>query len=112
MAKPQWTRTLSQVLGKDTQEITMISEKTGKEYTTDIIPVYGAISTGIVEKTPDGKYRYSVVDNKNNYELSVKVNQKFDVRFGMVLAFNNLRGGSLQNGTGWYAADSVQEVKK
>ncbi|KXT72524.1 Integrase [Streptococcus sp. DD10] len=36
--KPNWNRTLSEVLQQQTQPMTMISERTGSEYLTYVIP--------------------------------------------------------------------------
>ena len=38
MAKTNWIRTLAEVLKQETQPKVMISDKTGNEYTTDVIP--------------------------------------------------------------------------
>lgn len=111
MAKTNWNKTLEEVLKQKTQPKVMVSEKTGKEYTTDVIPVLNVFSTGSIEEVDD-KFRYSIVDSKNDLEYSIKVPNKIEVKFGTILQFKNVRGGITSNGTGWYAADSVAVVQR
>lgn len=111
MAKTNWNRTLSEVLKQETKEMVMVSEKTGNEYTTEVVPKLRALSIGSIEEI-DGKYKYSVVDTVNDLEYTIKVSNKVDVNFGTSLEFKNVRGGSTQNGVGWYAADSVTVVQR
>ena len=111
MAKPTWFKELSEALMQETQQKVFVSEKTGKEYTTDVIPTLNVFSIGSVEET-NGKYKYSVVDTKNNLDYDIKVPNKIEVKFGTILQFKNVRGGALPNGTGWYAADSVAVVQR
>ncbi|MBG9984453.1 hypothetical protein HYO62_06055 [Aerococcaceae bacterium DSM 111022] len=111
MSKPNWNRTLSEVLMHNTQPIVMVSEKTGNEYTTDIIPVLKVVSIGSLEEI-DGKFKYSVVDTNNNLDYSIKAPNRVDVKFGTILQFKNVRGGSLANGNGWFAAESVSVVPR
>lgn len=111
MAKTNWTRTLEEVLHQKTKPMALISEKTGNEYTTDVVPVLAVVSIGSVEEA-DGKFKYSVVDTQNDLEYVVKTANKIDVKFGTVLQFKNVRGGALNNGGGWYAADSVAVVQR
>ena len=96
MAKTSWNKTLSEVLKQQTRTVTLKSEKTGNEYQTDVVPTLYVRSTGSVEKI-DNKYRYSVVDTKND--------------FGSQLQFKNVKGGATSNGIGWYAADSVSLIQ-
>lgn len=109
--KPKWTRTLSEVTLQKTVVKEYISERTGNAYTADTIPVFGVVSTGSVEQKENG-YKYSVVDTKNGLEYDITAPNKVNVRFGTILKFVNVRGGSLNNGLGWYKADSVEEVKR
>jgi len=44
--------------------------KTGNEYTTDVVPVLNVLSTGSTEEV-DGKFKYSVVDTKNDLEFNL-----------------------------------------
>ncbi|MBO0421373.1 hypothetical protein [Enterococcus plantarum] len=109
MTKPNWNKTLKEVLGYETQAITKTSPRTGNEYTTDAIPVLKVLSTGSVESLEDGKFRYSIVDPTKGFEYAIKVAEKVDVKFGTQLAFKMVVGGSTNSG-GWYSADSVQVV--
>lgn len=111
MAKTNWVRTLAEVLKQETQPKVMISDKTGNEYTTDVIPTLKVVSIGSIEEI-DGKYKYSVVDTINDLEYTIKVPNKVEIKFGTVLNFVNVRGGSTANGIGWYAADSVAVVTR
>ena len=109
--KPNWQRTLSEVLKHETKSIVLTSENTGNEYTTDIIPKLKLLSTGSLEEI-NGKYKYSVVDTINDLEYNIKTNNKVEIRFGTTLEFSNVRGGATTNGIGWYAADSVAVVQR
>ena len=111
MSQPNWSPKLKEVLGHETKEISLISQRTGNEYKTDVIPRLKAFATGSIEETEDGKYRYSIVDTENNLEYAIKTENKIEVKFGMILAFTNVRGGATTHG-GWYAADSVQQVQR
>lgn len=93
MSKPTWIKPLSEVLKQSTQIKSFVSDKTGNEYTTDTIPELIVYSVSPAEETEDGKYRV-------------------DTHFGITLKFYNVRGGALQNGLGWYAADSVAVVQR
>ncbi len=111
MAKTNWNRTLAEVLMHETQPKVMTSEKTGNEYTADVIPNLKVVSIGSIEEV-DGKYKYSVVDTINDLEYTIKVPNKVEIKFGTVLNFVNVRGGATSNGIGWYAADSVAVVQR
>ena len=95
----------------ETQPKVMTSEKTGNEYTTDVIPTLKVVSIGSIEEV-DGKYKYSVVDTTHDLEYSIKVPNKVEVKFGTILQFHIVRGGATANGIGWYAADSVAVVTR
>lgn len=111
MAKTNWNRNLGEVLKQQTQPKVMVSEKTGNEYTTDVVPTLNVLSIGSFEEV-DGKYRYPIVDTNNDLEYAIKVPNKVDVKFGTILQFKNVRGGATSNGVGWYAADSVTVVQR
>lgn len=111
MTKPNWSRTLSEVLKHKTESVIMVSEKTGNEYTTEIIPILNVVSIGSIEEV-DGKFKYSIVDTNNDLDYVIKVPNKVDVKFGTILQFKNVRGGSLTNGNGWFAAESVSVVPR
>lgn len=110
MAKTSWNKTLSEVLKQQTRTVTLRSEKTGNEYQTDVVPILYVRSTGSVEKI-DNKYRYSVVDTKNDLEYTIKTSNYIEVDFGSQLQFKNVKGGPTSNGIGWYAADSVSLIQ-
>ncbi|WP_270290013.1 hypothetical protein [Enterococcus casseliflavus] len=109
--EPNWIPRLKDVLGHETQEITLTSPRTGNQYTTDAISNLKVVSTGSIEETDDGKYRYSIVDTTKNLEYRIKTDNKVDVKFGTILVFKNVRGGATNRG-GWYAADSVEVVNR
>ena len=111
MTQTNWNRTLEEVLKHKTQPKIMVSEKTGNKYTTDVIPVLNVVSIGSIEEI-DGKFKYSIVDTGNDLEYTIKTSNKVDVKFGTILQFKNVRGGSTSNGIGWYAADSVAVVQR
>lgn len=110
MTQPNWNKKLKEVLCHDTKEITLISQKTGNEYKTDAILELKVTSTGSIEETNDGKYRYSVVDIDHTLDYAIKTENKLNVKFGSVLLFKKVRGGSTNSGA-WYAADSVELVQ-
>ncbi|MFH6615430.1 hypothetical protein QE521_03645 [Streptococcus suis] len=111
MAKTSWYRTLDEVLKQETQPKAMVSEKTGNEYTAEVVPVLNVVSIGSIEEI-DGKFKYSIVDTKNDLEYVIKAPNKVDVKFGTILQFKNVRGGATTNGIGWYAAESVVVVQR
>lgn len=110
--RPTWKKNLQEVLKHETQEVTLVSPKSGNEYQTDVIQSLKVASTGSVEETTDRKFRYSVVDTINDLEYSIKTENKVDVKFGNVLLFRVVRGGALEsNAMGWFSAKSVELVK-
>ncbi|MCT1180717.1 hypothetical protein EFM14_11295 [Lactococcus lactis] len=111
MAKTNWNRTLGEVLKQKTQPKVMVSEKTGNEYTADVVPILNVVSIGSIEEI-DGKFKYSIVDTNNDLEYTIKTSNKVDIKFGTILQFKNVRGGVTTNGMGWYAADSVAVVQR
>ncbi|WP_455440725.1 hypothetical protein [Streptococcus parasanguinis] len=111
MAKTNWNRNLEEVIKQKTQPKVMVSEKTGNEYTADVVPILNVVSIGTIEEI-DGKFKYSIVDTNNNLEYAIKAPNKVEVKFGTILQFKNVRGGATTNGIGWFAADSVAVVKR
>lgn len=107
MAKPAWTKELSEVLRHPTVQVVLTSKTTGKEYTADVVRQLPVVSTGVVDEV-EGGFKYSIVDTKNNLEYTIKAPQKIDVKFGTVLVFRNVRGGATSAGSGWYSAESVE----
>lgn len=118
MAKtPVWTRKLSEVLGYQTQVVTRKSEKTGNSYQTDVIPHLEVVCMGAPEEIlkDDGRkvYRYSVFDMTKNLEYRVSCPNLIKINGVKQVVLNNLTGGALTSGRGWYKADSIQfAVKK
>lgn len=112
MAKPKWQKSISEVLMHASVEKVYTSPKTGNEYTADTIPKLKLFSTGSVEDLGEGKFRYPVVDNQHHFEYEIKTSNLVEVQLGTLLVFENVRGGMLNNGTGWYAADSVTVEKR
>lgn len=106
MAKPTWTKELSEVLKHTTVQVVLTSKTTGKEYTADVVRQLPLVSTGVIDEV-EGGFKYSIVDTKNNLEYTIKAPQKLDVKFGTVLVFKNVRGGATSTGNGWYSAESV-----
>ena len=111
MSVPNWILPLDAVLKHATEPKEMVSPKTGNTYTTDVILELKVFSTGSFSEK-DGKFSYGVVDTVNQLEYTIKTENKIDVKFGNILLFKNVRGGMLNSGHGWYAADSVQVVQK
>ncbi|HEL2401609.1 TPA: hypothetical protein TZS69_000555 [Streptococcus suis] len=112
MVKTNWNKTLSEVLKQETKQLELVSSRTGNSYTTDIVPELTVVSTGSVEKTSDGLFKYSIVDVAHNLEYAIKTPSQVKVSFGLHLRFFNVRGGATSNGTGWYSADAVEIVEK
>ncbi|WP_314159846.1 hypothetical protein [uncultured Gemella sp.] len=111
MAKPNWNKTLSEVLKHPTIEVLLTSKNTGKEYTADIVRQLPVVSTGVMDEV-EGGFKYSIVDTKNNLEYTIKAPQKLDVKFGTILVFRNVRGGATSTGSGWYSAESVEVAQR
>ena len=110
MARPIWNKTLGEVLKHPTEKVTLTS-KTGNEYVADIIKQLTVSSIGIVEEVKEG-YKYSIVDQKNKLEYTIKAPTKLDITFGTILVFTNVLGGTTSTGEGWYSADSVTVVRR
>lgn len=119
MAKnPSWVRSLSEVLGYQTTTINRKSERTGNIYQVDVIPRLEAVAMGAPEEQirDDGRktYRYSIFDMSKNLEYKVSCPQFLKISGLKQVILVNLCGGALQNGRGWYKADSIAfaNVKK
>lgn len=110
MAKPIWNKTLAEVLKHPTVQVVLTSKTTGKEYTADVIHQLPVFSTGVIDEV-EGGFKYSIADTKNNLEYTIKAPQRVDVKFGTILVFRNVRGGSTSTGNGWYSAESVELAK-
>lgn len=110
--KIHWVRSLSEVLGYPTEQIKMVSERTGNDYEVDIIPTLRVVAVSACEDAGDGKWRYSVVDATKDLEYTIKVPEKVEARFGTILEFKKVRGGATSSGYGWLAAESVSVVER
>lgn len=110
--KPSFEKTLSEVLQHKTVVKTFVSPKTNKEYQSDVVTILNVLSIGTIEEKPNGDFKYSVVDPKHNLEYSISTPTKIDVSFGRQLAFENVRGGALNNGGTWFKADNVKVVQR
>ena len=118
MAKtPTWMRSLSEVLGYETQTVNKKSERTGNLYQVDVIPNIELVVMGapeeVVRDNGQKTYRYSVFVMSKNLEYAVTCPNMLKINGVRQVIFKNLTGGALNNGHGWYKADSVQfAVKK
>ncbi|WP_270749200.1 hypothetical protein [Lactobacillus amylovorus] len=118
MAKtPMWNRTLSEVLGYETQKVDKKSERTGNVYQADVIPNIELVVMGapveVLRDNGQKTYRYSVFDMKKDLEYQVTCSVFLNISGVRQVIFKNLTGGALANGRGWYKADSVAlAVKK
>lgn len=114
MAKnPNWLRSLSEVLGYQTQVLTKKSDRTGNAYQVDVIPTLEVIAMGEPEKVEkDGKisYRYSVFDMKKDLQYQVTCPNMLKITGVKQVILRNLYGGALSSGRGWYKADSIAFV--
>lgn len=110
MANPSWQKTLAEVLNQKTIQLTKTS-KSGKEYTTDVVPELFVKSTGSLQENDDNTVTYSVVDVENHFEYAVKAPNLVAVEFGTDLIFKNVAGGQTNSGSSWFKADYVQLVK-
>lgn len=109
MAQPTWNKTLKEVLQQNTVMKTRKSAK-GTEYDVEVVPHLEVVSTGSMEEH-QGEYRYSIVDTVHQLEYMIKAPNKVDVAFGTELVFDEVSGGTTQNGRGWYKAEAVALAK-
>jgi len=113
MAKPNWIPTIAEVLKRPTIKLNKLSQKTGNEYTAEVIERVIFILAGSPE-IGDGFVKYPIADTKTNLEYTIKVEADLleNISFGQQLMFKNVTGGFLKNGNGWYKADSVEKYVK
>lgn len=115
MAKsPMWLRSLSEVLGYQTQTVVKKSARTGNSYNADVIPRLELVCMGEPEKIEkDGatSYRYSLFDMKKNLEYKATCPNLIKIGGVKSVVLVNLTGGALSSGRGWYKADRI-ELKK
>lgn len=108
-----WTRTLSEVLGVETERRTLTS-KSGREYETDVVPKLSLIAIGSPTERKDENgnltgYSYQVYDAKRDTGgFSITAPNRLDVKGMANVIFTGVRGGALTNkASGWFKADRV-----
>lgn len=115
MVKPNWNIALSDVLKHPTQQITKISNKTGKEYQTEAISELNVILVGTPEEVLKDNIVstiYPIHDPKAKLEYQIKVlGKNKNLVFGSHVLLKNVVGGSTNSG-GWYQADSIEDTNK
>lgn len=106
-----FTRTLSEVLGVQTTEVTRVSTKTGNEYQATIVEKYPAIYTGIMEDVAgeDNLVKYTVMNREKTLKLVVKA-PFINCNPLDTVVFIGLTGGALNNGA-WFSAEDVKILK-
>lgn len=110
--KIQWVRTLSEVLGRNT-EVKKFTSKKGTEYETECVPQLDAIVVGTPteKKDAEGKvtgYSYEVYDQKLDATFSISAPNLLEGVSFKGVAFIDVRGGALQNKPeGWFAASKA-----
>ena len=113
MVKPNFEKTLREVLGHDSKMEERTSVKTGSTYQTEVISKINLMIAGEPEsadKNGEVSYKYPVYDKKNNLNYSIRVmGQKVNVTFGDTAVFMGITGGSLNNGGTWFSATKVQK---
>ena len=116
MAKPNFEKTLSEVLGYPSK----MTEKTSAKGTTyqaetiEEITVFAAGEPQRQERNGVVSYRYPIFDSKTdlNYEIRVNGEKPVDVSFGNKLKFVSVTGGALNNGGSWFGAETVHKLVK
>lgn len=112
-----WTRTLGEVLQRETQRKNFKSKK-GSEYETDYIPRIDAVAIGEPTEKRDGEgkvsgYSYEVYDKITGASFHITAPEKLEGASFKTLAFLEVRGGSLQNRPeGWFSASRVAFLKQ
>lgn len=116
--KPNWMRSLSEVLGYQTTKTTKKSERTGNLYQVDVIPRIELLVMGepevVLKDNSQKTYRYSVFDMKKDLEYKISCAQYLKTSGVKQVIFSGLTGGALSNGHGWFKADTIAfaSVKK
>lgn len=111
-----WTRTLGEVLQRETQRKKFKSKK-GSEYETDCIPRLDAVVIGDPTEKKDSEgnrsYSYEVFDKVTGASFHVSAPEKLEGCSFKTLAFLEVRGGALQQKTeGWFSASRVAFLKQ
>ena len=111
MAKtPMWVKPLSEVLGYQTQTIVKKSIRTGNTYEVAEIPQIEAVCMGAPEaviKNGQKNYKYSIFDMKKDLQYQVTCPNFLKVSGVKQVVLRHVIGGALNNGYGWYKADSI-----
>ena len=116
MAKPNFEKTLSEVLGYSSKMTEKTSAK-GTTYQAEVIEEITVIAAGEpVRQERNGivSYKYPVFDTKSdlNFEIRVNGEKPADVSFGNKLKFVSVTGGRLNNGGSWFGAETVHKLVK
>lgn len=110
--KIQWVRTLSEVLGRNT-EVKKFTSKKGTEYETECVPQLDAIVVGTPTEKKDETgtvtgYSYQVYDRKLDATFSISAPNLLEGSSFKGVAFIDVRGGALEHKPeGWFAASKV-----
>ena len=117
MMTPSWSRSLGEVLDRQTVSVELTSKK-GTKYSTDVLKSYDVIAIGspTAKKDINGKitgYDYEVYDQvKDLGGFKVNATNLLDVMGMKRVRFENVRGGALNGRTsGWFKADRVVFLK-
>lgn len=115
MAKPNFEKTLSEVLGYSSKRTEKTSAK-GTTYQAEVIEEITVIAAGEPERQERNgvvSYKYPVFDQKTDLNYEIRVNgEKLDVSFGNKLKFVSVTGGRLNNGGSWFGAETVHKLVK
>ncbi|OYS21096.1 hypothetical protein CBF60_00475 [Lactobacillus taiwanensis] len=110
--KIQWVRTLSEVLGRNT-EVKKFTSKKGTEYETECVPQLDAIVVGTPTEKKDetgavAGYSYQVYDRKLDATFSISAPNFLEGVSFKGVAFIDVRGGALEHKSeGWFSASKV-----
>lgn len=105
-----FSKTLEEVTLQKTEKTIKTSKKTGSEYTVEYISLLSVVAITAPE-AHNGKYRYSIIDTKNDLEYTITAPNKVEAKFGTPLVFKSVRGG-LMDKTVWFSAESVSILQR
>lgn len=108
--KASFIRTLGEVLQSETEQVTRISDRTGKEYKAEVVKTFSGIFTGVWNETDNPDFiKYQVANYTKGLLLDIKAPKIDGVIMGKTLVFYNLTGGALPTGNGtWFNAEQVK----
>ena len=115
--KIQWVRTLSEVLGRNT-EVKKFTSKKGTEYETECVPQLDAIVVGTPteKKDPEGRvtvYSYQIYDRKLDATFSISAPNFLEGASFKGVAFIDVRGGALEHKPeGWFSASKAVFIQQ